>query len=161
MYKNKTVGRCRKAQFFIISAILIVIAVYGLEEVLNQDWRMDVAAAQGRDHGRLLDNLERAFISTVAMSENLSIDLAEFEAAVEKLAGRKGFYAAAATNSSDMQNASLFLVLESSDSYLEKEFSADRECLKADPYFTSPPACSDLYPSSRQAACCSKYGRCC
>lgn len=48
----------KKGQFFILSAVLVTLALFALNSVMNQNWQFDVSSVQAEDSAVLIKNIE-------------------------------------------------------------------------------------------------------
>ena len=67
-------GRARKGQFFIISAVIILLTLYSIVNALNSNWQTDVSEVQGNDAAEIFENIENGINRTVSFSDSTDIE---------------------------------------------------------------------------------------
>lgn len=58
----------RKGQFFMISAVIILMTLYGIVNALNSNWQTDVSEVRGNAAATIFENIESGLNRTIAES---------------------------------------------------------------------------------------------
>lgn len=67
-------GTPRKGQFFIISAVMILLVLYSVGQSLNSNWQVDVSEVQGNDAAEIFKNIEHGISVTINASDASNIE---------------------------------------------------------------------------------------
>lgn len=113
----------RKGQFFIISAVMILLTLYSIISALNINWQTDVSEVRGSETAGIFNNVASGIDSTIRASDatNLKQNLDTFMN-VERNAIGDGYALYGFFNVSAM-NVTANLTLSSKTFYAEKLMS--------------------------------------
>ena len=113
----------RKGQFFIISAVMILLTLYSIINALNTNWHTDVSDVRGSETAGIFKNVANGINTTIRASDttNLKQNLNAF-LNVERSAIGNGYTLYGYFNLSGM-NVTANLTLSSKTFYAEKLMS--------------------------------------
>jgi len=117
----------KKAQFFILTSVVIVIVFYTLSKYINPYSFIDTSKAAENDDVFFFENVKEKAVKTVKISVplNLENNLGEYDNFVENMASEKGFNLAFGYDVlSDKVDFSMVLTTERST--LTSSFSVNR-----------------------------------
>lgn len=64
----------KKAQFFILGSVIILLVLYNIITALNSNWQTDVSEVQGNDAAIVFKNLENGLNRTINSSDGSNIE---------------------------------------------------------------------------------------
>lgn len=120
--------RKRKGQFFIISAVIILIVLFNLSEKLNLEWRADISGAQANDASLALQNIKDSITAAVVASASDTERLKEMLKSTEiaqRNSLKERYYTNIYYNITD-SDVTANVTLKSTDLYVEKTFVVPR-----------------------------------
>ena len=114
----------RKGQFFIISAVIILIVLFNLSDKLNLEWRADISDTQANDASLALQNIKDSITAAVVASatepEMLEERLKSTEIA-QRNSLKERYYTNIYYNITD-SDVTANVTLKSTEIYVEKTF---------------------------------------
>ncbi|MBU4300362.1 MAG: hypothetical protein ABIF85_07705 [Nanoarchaeota archaeon] len=64
----------RKGQFFILSAVIMLLVLYSISRTLNSNWKTDVSEVQGNDAAEALNNIANGINRTMNFSDQSNLE---------------------------------------------------------------------------------------